>query len=391
CRGKGVTWEHEPPSAVGRQLRNVSIEEGREEYSHASDPNERAVHKCMHVEYEADRHPFEGIGALSAGASSRLLQDYPAAQKEVILDLLFKYGASLQILKVEIGADTQHRTEPNKGTGPAMSDSIDFRRAVVSWTRTEQWARALHCSIKVKPSQITWNMLIASENRWAASFSNLRTLHGSYLRISAFSLGPCAVVAPWHRALELLFAAQALRVRLDSLCWQAGVISCRGQWQHAAHVYARKLEFRASAGDAAAALCRSFSQGVAWAAALQLTGGIQSLVGVSSAAKACSKATFWSSTLLVLSHIMHLQLERDAVAENIALEATVQGSWCEGLRSLRRSQARFKDGSACFVPSSRKQLGIAHNTCISACEQFSAWDAALEFAQGLLSAGVNNM
>ena len=48
--------------------------------------------------------------------------------------------------------------------------------------------------------------------------------------------------------------------------------------------------------------CRLFvATGVAWAAALQLlTPGIQSLVGVSSAAKACSKATYWSSTLLAL-------------------------------------------------------------------------------------------
>lgn len=29
-----------------------------------------------------DRHPFEGIGALSAGASSRLLQDYGSVGSE---------------------------------------------------------------------------------------------------------------------------------------------------------------------------------------------------------------------------------------------------------------------------------------------------------------------
>lgn len=51
---------------------------------------------------------FAGVGALSAGASSRLLIDYPPAQRAQILDYLFKpgYGASLQILKVEIGGDT---------------------------------------------------------------------------------------------------------------------------------------------------------------------------------------------------------------------------------------------------------------------------------------------
>ncbi|HTF70575.1 MAG TPA: hypothetical protein VK638_48680, partial [Edaphobacter sp.] len=50
---------------------------------------------------------FEGLGTASAGASSRLLIDYPEPQRSQILDYLFKpgYGASLQHLKVEIGAD----------------------------------------------------------------------------------------------------------------------------------------------------------------------------------------------------------------------------------------------------------------------------------------------
>src|ERR1035438_4623811 len=50
---------------------------------------------------------FDGLGAASAGASSRLLIDYPEPQRSQILDYLFKpgYGAALQHLKVEIGAD----------------------------------------------------------------------------------------------------------------------------------------------------------------------------------------------------------------------------------------------------------------------------------------------
>lgn len=50
---------------------------------------------------------FEGIGGVSAGASSELLIDYPKTQRKEILDYLFKpkFGASLQQLKVEIGAD----------------------------------------------------------------------------------------------------------------------------------------------------------------------------------------------------------------------------------------------------------------------------------------------
>lgn len=48
---------------------------------------------------------FEGIGAVSAGASTRLLPDYPEKQRREVLDYLFKpkFGAGFQHLKVEIG------------------------------------------------------------------------------------------------------------------------------------------------------------------------------------------------------------------------------------------------------------------------------------------------
>ena len=61
--------------------------------------------------------PFDGHGGLSAGASSRLLFDYAPAVRDEILDYLFKpnYGAALQVVKVEIGGDTQSTdgTEPS--------------------------------------------------------------------------------------------------------------------------------------------------------------------------------------------------------------------------------------------------------------------------------------
>lgn len=50
---------------------------------------------------------FEGIGAVSAGASTRNLADFPQKQRAEVLDFLFKpgFGASLQHLKVEVGGD----------------------------------------------------------------------------------------------------------------------------------------------------------------------------------------------------------------------------------------------------------------------------------------------
>jgi galactosylceramidase len=60
---------------------------------------------------------FEGLGALSAGASSRLLMEYPEPHRSRILDFLFKpnFGASWHHLKVEIGGDMNSTagTEPS--------------------------------------------------------------------------------------------------------------------------------------------------------------------------------------------------------------------------------------------------------------------------------------
>ncbi|XP_048456350.1 galactocerebrosidase-like isoform X1 [Rhincodon typus] len=61
---------------------------------------------------------FDGIGGLSGGgATSRLLVNYPEPYRSQILDYLFKpnFGASLHILKVELGGDAQTTdgTEPS--------------------------------------------------------------------------------------------------------------------------------------------------------------------------------------------------------------------------------------------------------------------------------------
>jgi Glycosyl hydrolase family 59/F5/8 type C domain len=60
------------------------------------------------IDGTAPGRTFDGVGALSAGGSSRLLVDYPEPERSRILDYLFTpgYGAALQILKVEIGGDT---------------------------------------------------------------------------------------------------------------------------------------------------------------------------------------------------------------------------------------------------------------------------------------------
>ena len=62
--------------------------------------------KLIRLDPASPGRVFDGIGAVSAGASSRLLIDYPEPQRSNILDFLFKpkFGAGFQHLKVEIGS-----------------------------------------------------------------------------------------------------------------------------------------------------------------------------------------------------------------------------------------------------------------------------------------------
>jgi galactosylceramidase len=82
---------------------------------------------------------FDGIGAISGGgATSRLLIDYDEPARSEVLDYLFKpnYGASLQMLKVEIGGDSQS----TDGTEPShmhSKDDLDLKRGYEWWLMVE--------------------------------------------------------------------------------------------------------------------------------------------------------------------------------------------------------------------------------------------------------------
>ena len=92
---------------------------------------------------------FDGIGAISGGGgNSRLLTDYPAAQQQQILDYLFEpgYGADLQILKVEIGGDT-NSTDGSESSIEHASGSINCGNGY-EWWLMEQ-AKALNPNIKL--------------------------------------------------------------------------------------------------------------------------------------------------------------------------------------------------------------------------------------------------
>lgn len=84
---------------------------------------------------------FEGVGAASAGASSRLLMDYTEPYRSDILDFLFKknFGAGFQHLKVEIGSDVNSTC----GSEPAFAHTQDemaapnYKRGYEYWLMKE--------------------------------------------------------------------------------------------------------------------------------------------------------------------------------------------------------------------------------------------------------------
>lgn len=76
---------------------------------------------------------FDGVGAISS-SSSQLLFDYPEPQRSQILDEMFtpRYGASLQILKVEIGGDT-NSTVTAEPSHERARGQIDCDRGIEWW------------------------------------------------------------------------------------------------------------------------------------------------------------------------------------------------------------------------------------------------------------------
>jgi glycosyl hydrolase family 59 len=80
---------------------------------------------------------FGGIGAvLGGGGTARYLEDYPATQRSAILRYLFKpgYGASLQLLKLEIGGDG--------ATAAGSEPSIEHTRGVINCNAGYEFAIA---------------------------------------------------------------------------------------------------------------------------------------------------------------------------------------------------------------------------------------------------------
>jgi O-glycosyl hydrolase len=102
----------------------------------------------------ASGRQFDGVGAVSGGGgTSRLLPDYPAQQQSEVLDYLFKpgFGAALQILKVEIGGDT-NSTNGAEASHMRTASDLNCDRGYEWWLM--QQAKARNPNIKL--AALSW-------------------------------------------------------------------------------------------------------------------------------------------------------------------------------------------------------------------------------------------
>ena len=115
----------------------------------AATPASAATSSSITINGTQPGRVFDGVGAASGGGgNSRLLIDYPEPERTQLLDYLFKpgYGANLQVLKIEIGGDTNS----TDGAEP----SVEHAKGVVDCDQGYEWwlaeqAKARNPAIKL--------------------------------------------------------------------------------------------------------------------------------------------------------------------------------------------------------------------------------------------------
>ena len=167
---------------------------------------------------------FDCIGGLSGGGgTSRLLYDYPPQQQSEILDYLFKpnYGASLQILKVEIGGDVD-TTNGAEASHERSSTDANYHRGYEWWLM--QQAKVRNPNIKLYGLQ--WgtpgwvNGTYATAYNWYSTndipyvvdwLKNAQSVYGLTIDyIGGQNKGDSVGYAPYFEALKAAITAAGL-------------------------------------------------------------------------------------------------------------------------------------------------------------------------------------
>jgi O-glycosyl hydrolase len=111
---------------------------------------------------------FDGVGAISGGGgNSRLLIDYAEPYRSQILDYLFKphYGANVQVLKVEIGADMDS-TDGAESSHMHTASNENYDRGYEWWLMEQAKAR----NPAIKLAALPWGAphWVGNGNYWSA-------------------------------------------------------------------------------------------------------------------------------------------------------------------------------------------------------------------------------
>ncbi|KAL2303857.1 hypothetical protein Nmel_009138 [Mimus melanotis] len=176
---------------------------------------------------------FDGIGAVSGGgATSRLLVNYQEPYRSQILDYLFKpnFGASLHILKVEIGGDAQS----TDGTEPShmhYENDENYFRGYEWWLMKE--AKKRNPQIKLIGLPWAFPGWIGKGENWPYDYPDITAYYIVSWILGAKQYHDLDIdyIGIWNERAFSSKYIKVLRHFLDRLgLWNVGIIAADGDW-----------------------------------------------------------------------------------------------------------------------------------------------------------------
>ncbi len=182
---------------------------------------------------------FDGLGAASAGASSRLLIDYPEPQRSQILDYLFKpgYGAALQHLKVEIGADV-NSTDGSEPSHMRMPSDHSSTRGYEWWLMAEAHKRNPKIVLEILPWGAPGWIDSGATAKPTLYTSKMATYVAEFIKTAKRDYGlDIAYAGPWNEKVHNIAYVKELHRRLVDEHLASRIVCCdeypgqgAGQW-----------------------------------------------------------------------------------------------------------------------------------------------------------------
>lgn len=176
---------------------------------------------------------FDGIGGLSGGgATSKLLVNYKEPQKSQILDYLFKpkFGASLQILKVEIGGDDQS-TDGTEASHMHEEWEENYNRGYEWWLMKE--AKKRNPSIKLAGLSWAWPNWLRDKNNQPYKNNEKTAMYTVKWIIGAKQHHNLTIdyIGIWNeRPCDLDYILILKRALFENKLDNVGIIGCDSWW-----------------------------------------------------------------------------------------------------------------------------------------------------------------